>query len=140
MSEIKYGIAWDDNLRMGHELVDGQHFRLFELLSGIVGSCVDGDDEKSLHEILDFLVDYTIKHFQDEEALQISCGFPDFERHRQLHENFKVTVGDLVNRFEASGSTQELSNDVNKIIVRWLLNHINMEDKKIGAHLRGGKE
>jgi len=41
-----------------------------------------------------------------------------------------------VRRFEKNASSEELSNDVNKIVVRWLIGHIQMEDKKIGKHIR----
>ena len=140
MSNLKHGIAWDDSLKTGHEMVDSQHFKLFELLSNIVGARTDSDGQADMNDTLSFLVDYTIKHFQDEEALQMSCGYPDYERHKQLHENFALTVKGLVQRYEESGSTDELNSDVNRIIVRWLLNHINLEDKKIGKYIRGGKD
>jgi len=136
MSNFKFGVAWNDSMKLGNEQVDNQHYQLFEMLSDLVGSCLDGSDITNLRKTLNFLVSYTVRHFVDEEALQVKYNFPDYKRHRQLHEDFKVTVGELVQRFEDSGSTENLSNDVNKIIVRWLINHINGEDKKIGAHIR----
>jgi len=136
MSGYKYGIAWNDSYRLGNDQVDHQHMQIFELLGKIATSCMEGNDSACLNETLNFLVSYTIRHFDDEEALQISCNFPDLLRHKQLHEDFKVTVGKLVKRYEESGSSSDLSNDVNKIVVRWLINHINGEDKKIGEYLR----
>ena len=130
------GIAWSDSFRLGNEQVDGQHQRLFVLLSELVDACADGTDTGKLQETLDFLVNYTVQHFNDEEALQRLYNYPDFAKHKQIHEDFKVTVGELVGRFKESGSSKELSADVNKIIVRWLLNHVQREDKKIGEYLR----
>jgi len=136
VSEIKYGIAWSDDYRLGNEHVDMQHYRLFELVSELIGYCMDGSETAKLQETLDFLIEYTILHFKDEEDLQCWYNFPEFERHKQLHEAFKSTVEGLVERFQKNGSSLELSNDVNKIIVRWLINHIQREDKKIGEHIR----
>ena len=136
MREQRYGIAWDDRLKLGNEQVDMQHKRLFGLLSELVGQCVEGSNTEKLKETLDFLVDYTVHHFYDEESLQVQYGFPEYKRHKQLHEDFKMVVGGLVQRFTESGSLEELSNDVNKIIVRWLVGHIQQEDKKIGEHIR----
>jgi len=136
MSDYRYGIAWSDDYSLGYERVDAQHRRLFELLSELVSSCMEGTDVDKLHKTIDFLVNYTIQHFSDEEALQIEYGYPGYVRHKQLHENFKATVGDLVQRFTQSGSLSELSADVNKVIVKWLITHIQREDKKIGAHIK----
>ena len=134
--ETKYGVAWNDSYKFGNEQVDMQHKRLFELVSGLVSSCMDGTDTEKLRETLDFLVNYTVCHFNDEEALQIQHNYPEYARHKQLHEDFKATVGKLVQRFIQSASSKELSNDVNKIVVRWLVNHIQREDKKIGRHIQ----
>ena len=136
MSNIKYGIAWSDRYSLGDERVDGQHKKLFELLSDLVCSCQDGTKLESVKEALDFLAGYTVQHFIDEEALQIHYGYPDYERHKKIHEDFKVTVGELVKKFEISGSSDELSKDMNTIVIRWLTGHILGEDKKIGAYIK----
>lgn len=136
VSKLAYGVAWNDSYKLGNEQVDSQHRQLFELLSRLISSCMDGSDIAKLKDTLDFLVNYAVQHFADEEALQLSCDYPDYERHKQLHEDFKVTVGELVHKFTEHGSSTELNSDVNKIIVRWLVNHIHREDKKIGEHMR----
>ena len=135
-TEIAQGLAWKDEFNLGHDWVDMQHRRLFELVNGLVASCADGTDVIKLKGTLDFLVNYTVQHFEDEEALQLKCNYPGYENHKRIHEEFKVTVGGLVEKFTAGGSSAELSSDVNKIVVRWLVNHIQREDKKIGDHIK----
>ena len=135
MNDINYGIAWSEKYALGNKQVDSQHRRLFELLSDLVASCLNRTEVTKLKGTLDFLVNYTVQHFNDEEALQCKYDYPDFQRHKQLHEDFKVTVGLLVAQFQESGSSEELSSNVNKVVVKWLLNHIQREDKKIGNHI-----
>jgi len=135
-TEVPQGLAWKEEFNLGHEWVDMQHRRLFELVSGLVESCAVGSDAIKLKGTLDFLVNYTVQHFDDEEALQLKYGYPGYERHKRIHEDFKATVGGLVEKFTISGSSAELSSDVNKIVVRWLINHIQREDKKIGEHIK----
>ena len=129
------GIKWDDSYSLGNKKVDAQHKQLFGLLSDLVSSCEDKSELIKIQEALDFLVNYAVQHFNDEEALQLECGYPDYERHKELHEAFKVTVTELVKRFVISGSSIELSSDLNKIVVRWLISHIQGEDKKIGKYI-----
>jgi len=136
MNAIQYGIAWSEDMKLGDEVVDAQHRRLFELLSELVAACMNGTDTAMLQETLDFLVEYTVKHFEDEESLQIEYCYPDYIRHRQLHEIFKSTVAGLVEKFAKNGSSAELSRDVNRVVIRWLVGHIRKEDSRIGEHIR----
>ncbi|MDR0469116.1 MAG: bacteriohemerythrin [Peptococcaceae bacterium] len=130
------GIAWSDSYSLENEQIDLQHKKLFELVNGLIKDCMDGHDVENLKETLAFLANYTVRHFHFEEELQQEYAFPDYDRHKQLHEDFKVTVGDLIERFNQIGSSAELSSDVNRIVVRWLVNHILREDKMIGNHIR----
>ena len=137
MGKISEGLAWDDSFKLGHHRVDMQHRRLFELLSEVINSCItNGTDTAKVKEALDFLVTYTVQHFDDEEALQLEHSFPGYEKHKQLHEDFKTTVGELVQKFTETGSSEELGSELNRVVVKWLLGHIQNEDQKIGAHMR----
>jgi len=129
-------LKWDDCYLLGNEKVDNQHKELFNLVNSLVQSCDSGTDTKKLKETLLFMVNYAVLHFDDEEALQIECNYPEYEKHKKMHDDFKNVVLGLVDRFSQSGSSAELSNDVKKIIVKWLVNHIMSEDKKIGDHLK----
>ena len=133
--KVDNNIKWDMNLMLGNEQVDSQHQQLFEMVNSLIHSCAEGSDLKKLKDTLDFLVNYTVQHFNDEEKLMIDSKYPEYEQHKQKHEEFKITVVELVQRFTTTGSSSELSNDVNKVIVKWLICHILTEDKKIGEHL-----
>ena len=136
MEGIRYGIAWQESYRIDENKVDGQHRQLFELLSRLICSCVDGSNADKLKETLDFLVNYTVQHFYDEESLQVQYNYPGYSAHKQLHEDFKATVSEIVQKYNEEGSSTELRNSMNKIVARWLVNHITREDKKIGDHIR----
>ena len=129
------GIKWNDNYLLGNEQVDNQHRKLFELVNSLVDSCDEETATDELRSTLNFLLRYTVQHFEDEETLQIQSNFPEYEEHKKLHENFKITVRDLVQRFIDSNSPEQLRHDVKKILVRWLIHHILEEDKKIGRWL-----
>ena len=140
MNDVNYGIAWQDSFRLGDDRVDSQHFQIFKLLSSLVGSCMDGSATHKIRETLDFLFNYTVRHFQDEETLQIECAFPGYKAHKQLHNDFILEVCEISSKFNKTGLSTELSNDLNKIVANWLINHIMREDKKIGEHLRSHRE
>jgi len=128
-------ITWSKEYELGNEFVDSQHKRLFELVVNLSKSCHEGEDINTLSETLDFLLQYTVQHFSDEESLQLKYNFPEYDYHKKLHEDFEATVSEKVSEFKEKGSTKDLSDTVNDFVVTWLLNHILKEDMKIGAYI-----
>jgi len=136
IAHLKAGIAWNDDLLTGNTLVDIQHQRIFARVGELSQACEEGRDTDTLQSTIEILVNHTIRHFADEEALQLEHNYPHYIKHRKIHDDFKVTVSGIVDKYIKYGSTEELSNDVNKVIVGWLVNHIMNEDKKISDHIR----
>jgi len=133
------GIAWNDELLTGNTLVDIQHQRIFAHVSDLVQSCENGSSIAILKSTLEIMVNHTVRHFADEEALQLEYNYPGYEQHRKKHDDFKVTVLELVESYNQNGSSSELSSNVNKIVVSWLVNHIMDEDSRISDHIRSVK-
>jgi len=131
------GLKWDDSYLIGNELIDTQHLQLFDLLNTLVRSCDEESENIKIKVTLDFLVSYAIQHFNDEEALQLECGFPEYNDHKQKHDELKASVNELIQRFNESGSSSELGTDIKKFVIKWLIHHFISEDKKIGLHLKG---
>ena len=136
MSIEQFVIAWSEEYELGNDFVDSQHKRLFELVGNIGKHCVEGGDLNTLSETLDFLLQYTVQHFHDEESLQIKYNFPEYEYHKKLHEEFEATVSEKVAEFKEKGSTKDLIDTVNEVVIEWLVNHILKEDMKIGAYIK----
>jgi hemerythrin-like metal-binding protein len=136
----KYGIAWSKELETGNKDIDSQHKQIFRLTSNLTAACIRGEGFFMLEETLDFLAAYTIRHFADEEELQRQCGFPEYAEHKKQHEDFTKTVAGLVAEFKTNGSSVELLDKVNSLIVRWLIQHIKQEDFKISAYINSRKK
>ena len=137
MKAKKYAatLKWSKDYELGNDLVDSQHKRLFELVSDIDKACNEGDDINSLSKTLDFLLQYTVLHFNDEEALQIKYNFPEYENHKKLHEEFEAIVSEKVAEFKENGGAKDLSDAVNDFVIKWLINHILKEDMKIKEYM-----
>jgi hemerythrin-like metal-binding protein len=136
-SEIwKYGIAWSPELATGNMEVDSQHKQIFRLTSNLSAACMNGQGVGMLGETLDFLITYTVQHFADEEALQEKYGYPGFEEHKQYHDAFRGTITQLAEEFKSEGSSQNLAENVNSVVVRWLVQHIKQEDYKMALFIK----
>jgi hemerythrin len=127
---------WSQDLETGNEAIDAQHKQLFRLTGDLIDACANGESRTILSEALNFLAAYTVKHFADEEALQLSCDFPDYQRHKKLHDEFKATAAGLIAEYGATGSTSDLVNKLHTVLVSWLVEHIKGEDAKIADFIR----
>jgi hemerythrin len=127
---------WDDSLATGQPQIDEQHKKLFEAVNDLVQAADSGKAEADIKKSLDFLTEYTIKHFFDEQALQQKYQYPDYPNHLKMHEEFKATVRDLSHQLILKGSSKELVDNLCDKFAGWLLSHINVQDKKLAAYIR----
>jgi len=133
---VEGSFKWDNYYLLGDEVVDEQHHKLLDMVNSLIESCENGTDKEKLKDTLDFLVNYAIEHFTYEETLQLKYNYPEYEKHKKMHAEFKMVVAGLIQEFNKTGSSSELSKDINKFILKWLIKHILHEDKKIGIYIK----
>ncbi|MBV5350516.1 hemerythrin domain-containing protein, partial [bacterium] len=75
------GITWREDLAVGVEQIDDQHKELLARFDLLLSACKQGKGSEEVLHLLDFLDEYVIRHFGDEEQLQKKIGFPDFTAH-----------------------------------------------------------
>ena len=127
---------WDSSLESGYDKVDNQHKQLVEALNNLIEASASGKGDAAVLGTLDFLTGYAIKHFADEEQLQVDYDFPDYLNHKKIHDNFKATVGDFIKKVKAEGPTEVVINEVSSAVGAWLLNHIKGDDFRMAAFVK----
>ncbi|MDR0734541.1 MAG: hemerythrin family protein [Elusimicrobiota bacterium] len=127
---------WDSALETGHELIDNQHKQLFAKLNSLVDAYDSNKGKAELEKTLEFLAAYTIKHFADEEELQVKYNYPDYMRHRTIHSDFKNTVKDMVEQLKQNGYNDKLMEETIVVVADWLLNHIKGDDFRMAAYVK----
>ncbi|MDR2080157.1 MAG: bacteriohemerythrin [Treponema sp.] len=127
---------WDDSFVTGVKLIDARHIRLFETVNRLLDACDQGKGQEELAKSLAFLTEYTIKHFSEEEALQQKYGYPEYQAHRQIHEDFKKAVGEFAQELKAKGPSQAMLEQIKTQVGGWLVTHIKVMDAKLGAFLK----
>ena len=127
---------WTTDLDTGNPTIDRQHKELIDTINHLLDACSQGKGRAEIASTLQFLDNYIVRHFGDEEALQSRYSYPDIVNHKRYHETFKKTVKEIVNEFQAGGATIVLVGKVNSAIAAWLINHIKKEDVKVAAHIK----
>jgi hemerythrin-like metal-binding protein len=127
---------WNNSYLIGVQKIDEQHKQLFATVNGLIDAIEHGAGKDELKKTLDFLIDYTVNHFNEEEEIQRNCGYPNYTHHHKIHELFKVTAVELAIKAMNAGHTDTLVKEVKRKIGDWLITHVTSEDARIGKFLR----
>ncbi len=125
-------MPWTPDLSVGVDLIDDQHKMCFEKAEALFEAGKNHQAKEYIGELLDFLSDYTKKHFADEEKYMLSINYPGYAEQKKEHEAFIVQLVRLKADYEASGGSLMVILNANQMVVTWLTRHISNMDKKIG--------
>ncbi len=132
-------IEWTDDLSIGVDEIDNQHKELIRRIDHLLDACSKGKGREEVGEVINFLEEYIITHFNAEEGIQKKNSYPGYQAHKALHDAFKKSFAELKKRFETEGAGLSLVLLTNKTVVDWLINHIWKIDKALGDFLKSKK-
>ena len=131
-------IAWSDDFATGNAGIDADHRRLLALFNEFSLAVNAGKGEAVIRGVLDDLVDYTHYHFAREELPMQESDYPDYARHKKMHDTFIRQVDDVGNHLSVG---TELGAFLLSFLAKWLSGHILGADRHLGRYLeRGGIE
>ncbi len=127
------------DLETGESTVDEQHKELFKAINDLITACNSGHGREKIAATLDFLQNYTVKHFSDEQKLHTKHKYSEKDAHKRLHDAFIKEVQSIKREYLNNGESIVLLGKVNNMIGKWLVSHIKREDKKFGVFLKESK-
>ncbi len=86
-----------------------------------------------LNGLVDALIDYTAKHFKDEEGVMTKAGYPDIIKHKQIHKELVGKVLDVQKKLKSGEAAVGV--ELLEFLKDWLVNHIKGTDKKYGQYI-----
>lgn len=78
--------------------------------------------------LIDGMKKYNIEHFSYEERYMKQFGYPEYEKHKQEHDNFIAKVTVLEEKFKKG--TIILSYEIASFLKDWIKYHIQNSDMK----------
>jgi len=132
--------TWSPLFETGLIEVDDQHRRLVELVNQLGEDANSGSPEK-IDQTISALADYTVYHFQCEEAIMANDGVATAhaDRHKETHRRFVAQVVEWIGR-RKSGESISLQ-QLLEFLANWLVFHILGDDQSLGRQvlaIRGG--
>ncbi|MBU0681083.1 MAG: bacteriohemerythrin [Proteobacteria bacterium] len=123
-------MEWYDDYNIDVELIDSQHQELVKMITRLQDALSSGALNAEIATVLKFLVEYTRKHFKDEEKVMAAIGFAELENHKNLHGRLIEEVKNIL--LDLKKGKPIHAYELIDFLTNWLMNHIRHEDKKIG--------
>ena len=123
-------IVWQGNFSTKVPQIDDQHKTLIAMINRLERSAASESASEEIAAVLTELVQYTRKHFADEERYMRHINYFDYDRHKKLHGELINSVVDILQRLKADHDLNAF--ELLSFLKDWLINHILAEDRKIG--------
>jgi hemerythrin len=125
-----------DKLLVNVKTIDDQHRKLFEAVEEFHTACKKAEGKEQIPVLFDFLAEYTINHFKNEEAYMDKYMYPDMQDHKKQHKDFIEKVSSMESTVKDGKVPLPTLIEVNSFLTKWLINHISKTDMKLGAFLK----
>jgi hemerythrin len=129
-------MPWTPNLSVGITMIDDQHKMWFQKAEALFEAGKNNRAKEYVGELLDFLDDYTKKHFADEEKYMLSIKYPGYQEQKAAHTAFIAQLNKIKSDYNTSGGNLLVILNANQMILDWLTKHISNMDKKIAEHAK----
>lgn len=115
-------IRWREGFKINISEIDDEHQHLFTLVKAL--------DLRVVEQTVEELLDYVVTHFSNEQALMERSGYPAFDQHLKLHEDFSAQVTEFL--WSGEPWTEERVQKLRRFLNKWLIGHIMTHDLRFG--------
>jgi hemerythrin-like metal-binding protein len=127
-------IEWKPVYTVNIHSIDSQHRLLVSIIGHLQEAMLEGKTKQIVAPLFGAMNRYTEYHFEFEEQLLESNGYPGLESHRAVHAKLVEQLKDLEIKY--LNGTLQAGAPLMHFLRTWLLDHICVHDKEYGAFLR----
>ena len=118
-------LKWKAEYSVKISQLDNQHKEFFGILDELSEASSDGD-ELDIDYIMAKLDVYALYHFTCEEHYMEKYGYPDFEKHKKEHDEYKSKLEVL--KSHRSEKRLKFAKEAQSFLEQWWINHIQKTD------------
>ena len=125
---------WKPSYQLDIPELDNDHRHLIGLVNELFEAMKEGHGYELINSLIDQLLEYTDKHFANEEGFMRACNYPYIEAHIREHREFREKVGEM-DRERRAGELLP-SAELMDFLCTWLRTHVFESDKDLGAFIK----
>ena len=125
-------IAWSQKYTCNIRTIDEDHKALFDTIETLRQRYESNASKDLMIASLESLILYAHDHFEREERFLRRGGYPDYEKHKGEHEEFRALVRALKELYEYTPEIIDMTKVLN-FLFNWLSGHILVKDAQYAA-------
>ena len=126
-------VTWTDEFSVGIPKFDEEHKKLVAMINNLHAAMKEGRGKDTMEELLLGLTKYVNTHFSHEETLMLKYKYPNYEKHKKIHDDFKTKVLEYKSLYD---NNLLPANQLLNVLRDWLLKHICDADRDYGPFLK----
>jgi hemerythrin len=116
--------TWDESMSTGVQELDDAHKTIFLWVNKLSDAMKQGKGNDEVLRILDFLGNYSARHFASEEGCMHRHSCPTALANKKAHADFLAYFGKLQEECKTKGVTTSKVLELQQALGNWLRNHI----------------
>ena len=121
-------LEWSPMFCIDNGELDRDHKILLQHANRVIDSADEDYDDSSLRQFVESLREDAGVHFRAEEALMQSTAHPDYDRHKQEHEELAARLDAIT---DMAQDTKTLAFCLRQLMVDWVFGHILVMDARL---------
>ena len=130
LDDLKTNFGWKEIYSLNNEQLDDEHKNLFKIAEEAFAVVKPELKHEKIKTVLNKLYEYMKTHFSHEEEYMQEINYPQFEIHKDIHNNIVNTINDFIKELPTL-SADSFEKELARLIDTTIINHIIQEDKKI---------
>lgn len=127
-------LVWKPQYETGHPEIDREHKAIFEHLNQIGAALRTGAAPAQVTQMILFLQQYSLVHFQREEGVMACTGCAKHGANCAAHRQFEKRLEGWISILSSSGMPVSILEDIHTETCRWIEAHIAHVDVALRDH------
>jgi hemerythrin len=132
-------LIWREQMSIANDILDSEHRYLLCLINSVELACRTNHPDEAISTILAQLTEYVGSHFEREERMQLTMGYPQHAAHSGKHEKLRAQLAGVVREFEGLAEAPNRDSHIDHLVElnrHWLVDHILRDDMQMKPYLR----
>ena len=121
--------------RLALPAVEYEHQELVNLINDCYEQMESGADTGTIKQLLNQIYAAVAEHFAHEEELMLSSSYPEYEPHKDSHEQLLLVYRNLIDRFVTNPEAGV--ERAQKVLADWFIRHVSTADQELHNHFPG---
>ncbi len=125
-----------------NDVIDEDHKILIKMIGELLDSVHNSEEKDVVVHKLNVLRMFALQHFNREEKLQESAGFPDCEKHKSVHtilmDELIFNIKKIISEYSSVDNSETIKTRylaIEKFMNKWLIMHIMVEDTNMKPYV-----